>query len=347
MIDYIIVGQGLAGTILHRKLTLAGQHVVCIDDGHKQSSSKIAAGMVNPITGRKYVKSWRIEDFLPVARKTYADLSALLGQELERDVVIHRALYSIKDENIWHGRKEDPRASQFILEGADTAVYADTIKNVLSYGSLAGLQVDLTLLIDSYRAHLQKDGQILEEAFAPDRLSASDQSIQYGDYTAKGIVFAEGARAVTNPLWNMLPFEPVKGEVLLVRIEGDPFPDVLRHKMFITPFRDDLYWIGSGYEREYTDGNPTSEGRDRLVGQLADVLTLPYEIVEHIAGIRPSVRGRKPFLGHHPQQPNTFIFNGMGTKGTSLAPYWAEHMVAYLLEGTELDMEVDIRRFLP
>lgn len=346
MIDYIIVGQGLAGTVLHRKLTLAGQLTLCIDDGHNQSSSKVAAGMVNPITGRKYVKSWRIEDFLPVARKTYADLSALLGQELERDVVIHRALYSIKDENIWHGRKEDPRASQFILDDADTSVYADTIKNVLSYGSLAGLQVDLTLLLNAYRAHLLEVRELLEEPFEADQVTVSEQSVRYGKYEAKGIIFAEGARAITNPLWEMLPFEPVKGEVLLVRIEGNPFPDVLRHKMFITPFRDDLYWIGSGYEWDYEHGNPTAAGREKLIGQLDDVLTLPYEIVEHIAGIRPSVKGRKPFLGKHPQQPHTYIFNGMGTKGTSLAPYWAEHMVAHLLEGTALDWEVDIKRFL-
>jgi len=135
MIDYIIVGQGIAGTVLHRKLTLAGFKVAVIDQGHEGASSKVAAGLINPITGRKYVKSWRIEDFLPVAKATYAELSEYLEVKVYSEVNIHRALYAVKDENIWHGRKEDPLAAQYIKENADTSAYDGKINKVLSYGS--------------------------------------------------------------------------------------------------------------------------------------------------------------------------------------------------------------------
>jgi len=146
-----------------------------------------------------------------------------------------------------------------------------------------------------------------------------------------------------NPLWKGLTFTPVKGEVLIVKIAGDPFKDVLRHKLFITPLGDGLYWIGSGYEWDFKDDKPTAEGGAKIKEQFDSIINIPYEIVDHIAGIRPAVKDRKPFLGKHPSQPNTYMFNGMGTKGTSLAPYWAQHFIEYLTEGAELDKEVDIK----
>ena len=342
--DYIIVGQGVAGTVLHRKLTQAGMSAMIIDDSHKHASSKVAAGLINPITGRKYVKSWRIEDFLPVAASTYRDLSLLLGQEVYREANIHRALYTIKDENIWHSRKEDPLASQYIREVADTSVYDGRILNTLSYGSLrGGLQVDLPLLLSAYQSYLVQKGQLMSERYDPAALTTHADGVSYRSQAAKGIIFAEGYQARTNPLWQGLTFTPVKGEVLLVDIKGQPFTDVLRHKLFITPLPSGLYWVGSGYEWDFTDDNPTDDGRSKLESQLSDVLSVPYTVEGHIAGIRPSVKNRKPLLGKHAKQPHTYIFNGMGTKGTGLAPFWAEHFVQYLQGKCTLDPDVDIK----
>lgn len=344
MIDYIIVGQGIAGTVLHRKLTLAGYTSVIIDEGHQKSSSVVAAGLINPITGRKYVKSWRIEDFLPVARTTYDELSQFLGSNIYKDVVVHRALYSIKDENTWYARMEDPLASQYILSDADTSIYRDTINNVLSYGSLRGMQVNLSQLLTSYREQLD-DTALYASRYDHTLLAIHRNHVSYDGLDAKAIIFAEGYQAMYNPLWSNLPFQPVKGEVLLVKIEGNPFKDVLRHKIFITPLPNDLYWVGSGYEWDFENEKPTTAGREKLIEQLDSILKVPYEIIDHKAGIRPAVKGRKPFLGRHSDHENVYIFNGMGTKGTSLAPYWAEHFIAYLEGKTDLHQDVDIGKW--
>jgi len=345
MIDYLIIGQGLAGTILHRKLTLKGKDVMILDQGHKDSSSIVAAGMINPITGRKYVKSWRIEDFLPVAKSTYRELELLLNVQLYLDVNIHRALYSIKDENVWHSRLEDPRSEQFIIKDADTSIYLDTINNVLSYGSLYGGQVNIKTLISTYRSYLKREKKLIEDTYESKNLVHRQNYVSYKGIDTKGIIFAEGHKATNNPLWSYLPFEPVKGEVLLVKIEGKPFKDVLRHKMFITPIEDNLYWVGSGYKWDFKDNEPTEKGREILIEQLDAVLNLPYTIIKHIAGIRPSVKGRKPLLGEHPKHKYIYLFNGMGTKGTSLAPYWADHFVSYLIGKNKIDQEVNLNRY--
>lgn len=343
MVDYLIVGQGVAGTVLHRKLTLAGYTAVVIDEGHHQASSKVAAGLINPITGRKYVKSWRIEDFLPVAEATYEELSQFLRVQVYSRVHIHRALYSIKDENIWHSRREDPLANQYINDNADVSAYDEHITNTLSYGSLkGGLQIHLPQLITAYQDYLRTADLLITERYEASKLQLRTDGVKYGEISASGIIFAEGHQARHNPLWQGLAFTPVKGEVLLVDIEGSPFTDVLRHKLFITPLPSGQYWIGSGYQWDFEDDKPTTQGREKLEAQLADILITKYEVRDHIAGIRPSVKDRKPFLGTHREHKQIHIFNGMGTKGTSLAPYWAEHMVSYLSGAVSLDADVDI-----
>ena len=75
------------------------------------------------------------------------------------------------------------------------------------------------------------------------------------------------------------------------------------------------------------------------------MLKVPYEIRDHKAAVRPTVKDRRPLLGVHPEFPNIFIFNGLGTKGASQGPYFANHMADFLTENTPLDPEVDIRRF--
>lgn len=340
--DYIIVGQGIAGTVLHRKLSLAGKKVLIIDDNHSKAASLIAAGLINPITGRKYVKSWRIEDFLPVALKTYDELSEYLEIETYKEVVIHRALYEIKDENTWYGRMEDPLAAQYILENADTSQYDGKVDGVLSYGSLKGAQIFLSDIVKAYRKKLEENGELLSEAFDHEGMESGDV-IRYKGHTAAKIVFAEGHRGMDNPYWRYLPWQPVKGEVLLVDIEGQPFHDIIRHKIFMIPRKDGLYWVGSGYEWDFENDLPTKSGGDKLLNQLTDILNVPFSIKHHIAGIRPAVKGRKPMLGVHPDHPEMYIFNGMGTKGSSLAPYWADHMVDFLTNGSPLDKDVDIK----
>ncbi|MEL7021711.1 MAG: hypothetical protein AAGK47_08885, partial [Bacteroidota bacterium] len=60
---------------------------------------------------------------------------------------------------------------------------------------------------------------------------------------------------------------------------------------------------------------------------------------------RPTVKDRRPFLGKHPDFSRLAIFNGLGTKGASLGPYFAQQMTNHLLQQTALEPDVDITRF--
>jgi len=344
--DYLIVGQGLAGTLMAWNLQKRKRSFHVIDNRHHQAASNIAAGIINPITGRKYVKSWRIEQFLPVARETYRAMSAFISTKVFHEKLIYRGLYSIKDENTWEARKSDAVAGQFIVDNPDTAEFDEKIKGVMSYGVLqGGMQVQFPILIKKYRQHLDQEYLLTEEKFDYDHLKITEESIAYKDIHARRLIFSEGYQAQYNPYFNYLPFEAAKGDVLIIKIKDRPFANILRHKVFIAPIDEEHYWVGSDYRWKFEDDAPDPQKKEELIQTLDKILDQPYEIVAHIAGIRPCVKGRRPFLGKHPIYPQLSIFNGLGTKGASLGPYWAEHFIRHLEDGVPLDEEVDIRRF--
>ncbi|HBA65740.1 MAG TPA: FAD-dependent oxidoreductase, partial [Methylococcaceae bacterium] len=57
-IDFLIVGQGLAGSLLAFELIQRNAQVMVVDDG-RENASEVAAGLINPVTGIRLVKSDR------------------------------------------------------------------------------------------------------------------------------------------------------------------------------------------------------------------------------------------------------------------------------------------------
>ncbi len=342
----IVVGQGLAGTMMTHFLLESGTDVVVVDRGHDGSSTKIAAGLINPVTGRRYVKSWRIDELLPFARRTYSAMEDLLGVRLYEDRNIIRALNSVKDENEWLARCIDPDYVDYMIDRAPLGPIQETTASAFAYGEVrGGAQVKIGLLVERYRQFLLQKGLLIDEEFSFLELEVAP-ILKYRGIPADGIVFCEGHRGGRNPFFNYLPFHGDKGEVLIVKMEKAGYEKCLKNKIFIVPLEKDLYWIGATYERNFEVEHPTAEGKAFLLSQLKALVKLPFEVVNHQAAVRPTVRDRRPFLGRHPRFDQLLLFNGMGTKGTSLAPFWAKHLCEHLLEGKPLDREVDIDRFI-
>jgi len=344
--DTLIVGQGLAGTLISWELEKSGGTAFHVDPGHERASSNVAAGLMNPITGRRYVKSWRFDDLLPVARRVYRELEKELGINLYNEYGIIRSLFNHREENDWLARTGDPAYQPYMLDEPRMSTYADHIRPAYSYGEVRqSAQVYIGRLIKAYRKRLSAKNAILEEAFDYQRLEVSEHSIRYGPVTARRVIFAEGAAAAKNPYFAHLPFGGAKGQAIWVRIPGAEFPKILKQRIFIVPWEKDVYWIGSTNSNHFDHDRPTEEARAYLTERLSDILTLPFELIEHRSAIKPTVKDRRPFLGAHPEHPHLYIFNGLGTKGTSLGPYWASHLRDFILKNSTLDKEVDIRRF--
>ena len=345
-VDYIVVGQGLAGTLAAHFLLKADQKIIVFDKDHQESATKVAAGLINPITGRRYVKSWKIDDLLPFAKSTYRELESEFKLPLLHNLPILRSFASVKEENDWLLRSEDLRYQNYLKEQSELGEYNGKIHPAYGYGEvLRGCQVSIGKLIQVYRQKLIDDNVLINQQFDYRDLHI-DQPLKYLDWQPKGVIFCEGALAWKNPFFNYLPFHGDQGEALVVKIPNAHFSKALKQKVFIIPLEtEDLYWVGATYKKKTRASIPTEEGRSYLEQELNRLLKIPYEIVEHRAAVRPTVKDRRPFVGKHPEFKGLYLFNGLGTKGTSLGPYWADKLVEFLIKEETLDSEVDINRF--
>src|SRR5690606_14629591 len=177
-----------------------------------------------------------------------------------------------------------------------------------------------------YHHQLANHNQLLPEAFDYDLLQAENNQICYKNITTKKIIFAEGFSMHQNPYFNQMPLDGTKGEVLTVRIPDLKTSVILKSNIFVLPIREDLYRVGATYDWKDKSEQPTEDGKNQLLDDLKTLIDLPFEIVEHKAGIRPTVRDRRPLVGTHYKHPNIHLLNGLGTRGVLLGPYLAEQL---------------------
>lgn len=300
-----------------------------------------AAGIINPITGKRFVKSWRFETFFPAAQQAYAQLEQALGLRIWEEKPIVRLLATAEEANDWSLRCGLPDYADYLSELPDAGGWSPFVRKEFRFGAIhRAARVHFGQLLSAFRQQLRARGLLLERAIEPRETA---QLLRQYDR----VVFCEGYRAAHNPYFPDLPWQIAKGEALLLRF-ADPgvaqVTDMLKKTVTLVPLSDGTCWAGGSYQWHYPDLNPSAGERDYLLGHLRDMLATPFEVVGQVAGVRPTVRDRRPFLGESPLCRDVFIFNGLGTKGALLAPYWAEHLAAHLLEGLPLDAEVGVGR---
>lgn len=343
--DFIIVGQGLAGTLLAYTLEQAGKSVLTIDKLWG-NASRVAPGMFNPVTGRRLSLSWRADEFLQTANAIYTSLEKYLGVAFYHAMPILRVFGSEDDYTI-NIEKAQITESQKYIKQFSRKLHIHGLKNI-DFGVCEiahGGYIHTKVFLDAWRNKLFENNALLEEDFDYSLLEINDSGIKYKDFTADKIVFCEGFQAIYNPYFNWLPFNPAKGDVLTISAPGLEEKYIINKNVYIVPVGNGLFRVGATYKWQTEDISPTEEARAELETGLALVIDVPYTVVEHLAGIRPTVKQRRPFLGLHPQYKNVAVFNGLGTKGVLLAPLLAQQMAEHLLHGKPLLPEVDIASY--
>lgn len=354
---FLLLGQGLAGTLLGYRLEQAGHTVHYVDAPEQTAASAVAAGIVNPITGRRFVKSWRIDELIPEAKALYVELEQLLGVKLWYEMPLIRTLYNRGDVNDWEARSADPGYPEYMDDRPDTGRIAEITNPAFAYAGVRhASRVDVGTMVTAFREKLIKEGRFFAQTFDHSRipvLLGATAGYEVEDEKARDdlatsydhVVSCEGWRARFNPYFSYLPHGGNKGEVLIIRTEVPPLQLMFKHRVFLVPLADGTYWVGATSENRFDDDDPTTANRTFLADRLAEVMTVPYEIVSHRAAVRPTVKDRRLFLGAHPEVAGLSIFNGLGTKGASLAPLGSRWLVEYLLNDQDLPEEVAISRF--
>lgn len=342
--DYLIVGQGIAGTLLAYELLSRGQRVMVVDDRQPDSSSYVAAGLFNPVTGKGPVLTWMAGPLFEVLHAYYPRLEALTGARFFFPTPLYMPFDAVDKLNRWTAESVDAAYMPFVEEVSAVPRFPGLVRG--EYGGMLLKRsgyVETSVMLSAYRRWLQGQGLLREDVIRHDELRYQPEGITWRDIKAKAVIWCDGVARQRDSPFGYLPFSPVKGEILYIRAEKTP-PCILNRGCWVLPTADGLCKVGATYQHQDLNTLPTDKARKDLTGRLEALLQVPYEIVDHKAGIRPATRDRKPFLGAHPELPGCYVFNGLGTKGVSLAPYFARHLAAHLLQGSRLMPEVDVKR---
>lgn len=335
----------MAGSVLSLQLIENGFKVVVIDEPNASSCSRVAAGIWNPVVFKRLTKSWMADEILPVMLEFYQAQEKKFGVQLLHHRNIIKLFSELQEVNLWSKKATNDMAAyldqEISIEGLPKSIRLLDVgyAKVFRAGNL-----NLPLFLNKVTNHLLSSGMYLQEKF--DFSAFSPSTMKYKSIEAKQIIFCEGHLLSKNPLFKYIPMKPAKGEVLTMQMDDLKLEkDILNKNAFIMPLDNNLFKVGATYNWTDLSDSPTEEAKLELLSKLSRITELEGIVIRHEAGVRPSVIDRRPVLGAHPGFKNVFVFNGMGTKGVMLAPFFANHLIEHITQQKKLNKEVDISRF--
>lgn len=331
---HTVVGWGLAGANIAWQLYFKNQPFI-VYDSTKNFSTKTAAGIVNPIVFKRLTKSWQADVLLPYAENFYQKIEKELNDTIITPKHVFKIFNSFEDENNWVGKQSDQRFEKYLLP-IDSKLKINNIKAPYGYGEVKTFgNLDTIKFLNLSKAFFKSKGLVfVDELFDYSKTEAD-----------KTIVFCEGYGVVNNPFFNYLPLKPTHGDTLIIKTNELNFKDIINKNMFIMHIKDDLYKVGATYNWKLTEPICTDKGKEELIEKLNQFVEFEYEIISQQAGIRPTVKDRRPLIGTHPKYNNIHVFNGLGTKGVMIAPYYSNQLIEHLFNGKEIDKEINITRY--
>lgn len=339
----LILGQGLAGSCLALEFLKYDIPFSVIDVPWMSNSSRVAAGILNPLIFRYYTLSWRAEQYLEFSKQFYREL----GETLKKTFLHEQPMLRIFGENeakLWDSKAQLDKFSPYLQKESFNA-----LKDIdLAHGAGVVREtawIDTALFVGEVRHLLKERGLLSEQQWSYDQLRFGIDGIEFEDVAYKSVVFCEGYRAVNNPYLKDIPFRPVKGDVITLRIPSFMSDYILNKSFFLVPLGDDLFRLGSTYTWDFADEKPEPQAREKLLNDLGTILKSKAEVINHVAGIRPAIADRRPVAGRLPGMDKAFVFNGLGSKGGLLAPPLAHYLARMMSGKVQHDAEVDPARF--
>jgi glycine oxidase len=346
--DFIVVGQGLAGTTLAWQLHRRGFRVVVVDRESGNSASRVAAGLITPVTGKRLARSWRLDEVYPAAVAFYRWVELQSGTTY---LFQRPSLRLFQDEA---EREEYHRRAAGLLTGLvctpETPVNPEWF--AAPFGGFempTAARLDVSNYLDRSREYFRKSGDYLCAEIEPVRdveIRADGVSLPRFGLKSRAVIFCRGFDPAADPWFGGIRFNAAKGEILTLRIPELLETRIVHRGVWLAPVGGEIFRAGSTYEWDDLKPVPTREGRAEIEDRLRLFLRVSFEVIDHRAAVRPVIDAGFPVLGLHPAYPQLAYFNGLGSKGSLLAPFFAEELVACLIGERQPDPVVDVRRFL-
>ena len=323
--DYIVVGQGLAGTLIVHDLLEKDKSVLIIDSILDASASRVAAGLINPISVRRCIPAFS-EEYIEKAFKRYLQLEKKLNSDFLHVRSLIKIFRNSEIQNLWKDK--------FTNFGMD--LYIKGFNNENSFNFLnddyqsANVEpsgnLNVSKFLDVSKRYFLKTCDFVDDVFSFSEFN--DEKISYKNYKSEKIIFCEGYRIKENPFFKYLPISPTKGEIMTIKIPTIEFFDKIFSKgVYIIPLGNFLYRVGATFNRVDLSDRVTKDGKQFLIERLEGIINVDYEIVKISAGVRPTVKDYKPLIGWHPKNQNIGVFNGLGARGVLAGPFLSDAFV--------------------
>ena len=343
-VDYIIVGLGLAGLAFTKELSENNKSFIVFED-NSQNSSLVAGGMYNPVILKRFTPVWNAADQLKITKPFYKGMEKKFKKKYQHQLDIYRIFKSFEEQNNWFEACDKPLLSRYMTPKLITEKF-NGVKAKFGFGKLTNTgRIDTKKLLKDYRIYLAGKMLIKNESFKYDALKIKDNGINYNGINAMKVVFCEGFGLKKNPFFNYLPMQEAKGELLTIYT---PFLDIkflLKAAVFVLPLGNNLFTVGATFNWKDKSKLPSEEGKQELISKLESFISAPYKIIDHTAGIRPTIKDRRPLVGKHPVYQNLAVLNGLGTRGVMIAPAMAKALYNHLEKDVSLSEEISINRF--
>lgn len=344
MIDYLIIGAGIAGISFAETCIQNGKSFYVLEN-NSQKSSLVAGGLYNPVILKRFSKVQDAQEQLMLLNSFYASIEKRINAKVNFPLPILRKFFSVEEQNNWFIASDKIGLSPFLSTDLLFRQY-EGIDAPYGYGEVLQTgYLDTTVLLDGFRNYLKANGLIAYETFDYDALNVDTDFIHYKDVKAKHIIFAEGFGMHANPYFRDLPLDGTKGELFVIKASGLKIDVIVNTSVFILPMGNDLFKVGATYNWADKTDLPTEEGKQELVSRIKEILNCEFEIVDHFGGVRPTVKDRKPLIGTHSEYKNVHILNGLGTRGVMQGPSMAKALYENIENEAPLDISCDIRRF--
>jgi glycine oxidase len=345
-VDYIIVGQGLAGSTLALQLLKLDKKILVIDEPAKNRASRVAAGLFNPVTGQNSIRTWMADKLFPYLHHFYQDAEKLTGKKFFHPQTLYKPFASIAEQNDWMGKSSDPGYREFVEHISLAPSFGPLLRD--EFGGLFLKQsgfLNTNAFLDAVAELVKSCGLFWNDTFVDENLHISTEFVEYASVKASKIIFCQGERTSTNKRFANAPVHPLKGETLRIKIDWDK-DVILNRGVYMVPENvKGEFKVGATYK--FNDRTPgvTEGGRAELTGKLEAFLNIPFEVLGQDWGIRPTTHDRKPLLGCHKESERLVFFNGLGTKGVTLAPYFSEMLSRWLENSAPIDKVVALTRY--
>lgn len=344
MVDFLIVGNGLAGINFAETCFINNKSCIVVSNA-SHNSTLVAAGIYNPVILKRFSLPANAAEHIAYMVPFYKNIEERFSVKFMHDVPVYRKFASVEEQNNWFEAMDKPSLTPFLNPEISHKNYLH-LPAPYGFGSVNGTgYMDTNAFVELYSSKLKNEGSLLEETFDHDALDVTNDSVRYKNISSKHIVFAEGYGVNSNPYFKELPLDGTKGELLLIKAPDLKLDVIVNASIFILPMGNDYYKVGATYEWSDKTQTPTEAGKSELIEKLEQLITCDYKIIEHLAGVRPTVKDRKPLIGTHSNHPRVHLLNGLGTRGVMLGPSMALTLFNSIVHGTIIPKTINLNRF--